>query len=201
MSHYSYLPGGVTQVADADGSRANVWVHDARGRLTGMIDAAGNRQSIGWDRWGNRVMITDRDGGRTINQYDERGRLSVRVAETGARFDYDYDDADRVVRVRADDGSGAAVTAYEYAGADRNPRMITDPEGGITRLDWQDGLLVGVVDPVGVRVRLGYDEHGELTSVTNAVGDTARLERDGAGRITASITPSGRRTQIGRAHV
>ena len=196
VSHYSYLPGGVTQVADADGSRANVWVHDARGRLTGMIDAAGNRQSIGWDRWGNRVMITGRDGGRTINQYDERGRLSVRVEETGARLSYDYDDADRVVRVRADDGSGAAaVTAYEYAGADRNPRMITDPEGGVTRLDWEDGLLVGVVDPVGVRVRLGYDEHGELTSVTNAVGDTARLERDGAGRITASITPSGRRTQ------
>lgn len=196
VSHYSYLPGGVTQVADADGSRANVWVHDARGRLTGMIDAAGQRQSISWDRWGNRVMITGRDGGRTINQYDERGRLSVRVEETGARLSYDYDDADRVVRVRADDGSGAAaVTAYEYAGADRNPRMITDPEGGVTRLDWEDGLLVGVVDPVGVRVRLGYDEHGELTSVTNAVGDTARLERDGAGRITASITPSGRRTQ------
>ena len=196
VSHYSYLPGGVTQVADADGSRANVWVHDARGRLTGMIDAAGNRQSIGWDRWGNRVMVTGRDGGRTINQYDGRGRLSMRVEETGARLSYDYDDADRVVRVRADDGSGAAaVTAYEYAGADRNPRVITDPEGGVTRLDWQDGLLVGAVDPVGVRVRLGYDEHGELTSVTNAVGDTARLERDGAGRITASITPSGRRTQ------
>ena len=85
VSHYSYLPGGVTQVADADGSRANVWVHDARGRLTGMIDAAGNRQSIGWDRWGNRVMITGRDGGRTINQYDERGRLVTELAPTGVR--------------------------------------------------------------------------------------------------------------------
>jgi len=85
------------------------------GRLTGMIDAAGNRQSIGWDRWGNRVMITGRDGGRTINQYDGRGRLSMRVEETGARLSYDYDDAERVQGVRQVAESLGVSDAYAVA--------------------------------------------------------------------------------------
>ena len=209
VSHYSYLPGGVTQVADADGSRANVWVHDARGRLTGMIDAAGNRQSIGWDRWGNRVMITGRDGGRTINQYDGRGRLVAELAPTGVRTTSAWDELDRLVEVHVtpapsegEDGDAGAqadpesVVRYGYRGADRNPSTITDPEGAITRLNWEGGLLTRLEDPTGVIVRLSYDEHGELTSITNAVGDTARLERDGAGRVVAAATPLGHRTRF-----
>ncbi|SYZ34670.1 Rhs_assc_core: RHS repeat-associated core domain, partial [Propionibacterium australiense] len=211
VSHYSYLPGGVTQVADADGSRANTWVHDRKGRLVGMIDADGNRQSIGWDRWGNRVQVTGRDGRATICRYDGRGRLATRVEETGARSDYEYDDADRVVRVSVttsdnqggpagdtgdDDQAGPAVTTYEYSGSDRNPSVVTDPGGGVSRLVWDRNLLVGVTDPAGVRVRLGYDEHGDLVSSTNAAGDTARLVRDGAGRVTAAVTPLGYRTEF-----
>ncbi|SYZ33654.1 Cell wall-associated polypeptide CWBP200 [Propionibacterium australiense] len=210
VSHYSYLPGGVTQVADADGGRANTWVHDRKGRLVGMVDADGYRQSIGWDRWGNRVLVTGRDGRATICRYDERGRLATRVEETGARSDYEYDGLDRVVRVSVttgdgqggpagttggDEQAGLAVTTYEYSGSDRNPSTITDPEGGVSYLTWDRNLLVGVVDPTGVPVRLGYDEHGDLVSSTNAAGDTARLVRDDAGRVVAAVTPLGYRTE------
>ena len=38
------------------------------------------------------------------------------------------------------------------------------------------------------------DLHGDLVSSTNAAGDTARLERDGAGRVVAAVTPLGNRT-------
>lgn len=61
-TRYSYLPGRVTQVADADGERSNVWTYDRRGRLIGVVDAHGKRQSAAWDRWGNQVVATDRDG-------------------------------------------------------------------------------------------------------------------------------------------
>ncbi|AYW77664.1 hypothetical protein EGX94_05860 [Propionibacterium acidifaciens] len=72
--------------------------------------------------------------------------------------------------------------------------MITDPCGGVSRLVWDRGLLVGVVDPAGVAVRLGYDGHGDLVSSTDGDGNAARLERDGAGRVVAAVTPLGHRT-------
>ncbi len=50
--------------------------------------------------------------------------------------------------------------------------------GGRTELRWQHGLLVRVVDPTGVTLDLDHDAAGELVAVTNAVGDTARIERD-----------------------
>ncbi|WP_170175750.1 DUF6531 domain-containing protein [Propionibacterium australiense] len=211
VSHYSYLPGNVTQVADADGGRANTWIHDRKGRLVGMIDADGNRQNIGWDRWGNRVQVTGRDGRATICRYDERGRLATRVEETGARSDYEYDGLDRVVRVSVttsnnqggpagdtgdDDQAGLAVTTYEYQGADRNPSTITDPEGGVTRLSWNQNLLTQVTDPTGVRIGFGYDEHGDLVSVMNAEGDMARLVRDGTGRVIGTVDPCGSETEF-----
>ena len=223
LSHYTYLPGGVTQVADEDGSRANTWIHDQRGRLVGMVDTDGNRQSIGWDQWGNRVQITGRDGQTTVYRYDARSRLITRQEASGARTDYEWDGLDRVVQVTVTDTtssadadgsngntsgragsavatggesqSGRAVTSYEYEGAGRNPSTVTDPEGGVTRLVWDQNLLTEVVDPAGVRVRLGYDGHGDLVSTTNAAGDTARLARDETGRVVAAITPLGHRTE------
>ena len=197
VSHYTYLPGGVTQVADEDGGRANTWIYDRWGRLVGMVDADGARQSVIWDRWGNKVMVTARDKQRTINQYDQRSRLTMRVEPTGARTTYDYDQADRVVRVTVAPEPDAApsVTTFAYQGADRNPTTITDPCGGLTHLEWDHGLLVRVVDPVGVSLDLTYDHRGDLIATTNADGATARLERDARGQITAATTPLGHRTQ------
>lgn len=194
VSCYSYLPGNVTQVADADGGRANTWVHDRRGRLVGMIDADGSRQSIGWDRWGNRVQVTGRDGAVTVFGYDHRGRLTDHLVETGARLSYEYDDADRVIAVhRIDEEPADVVLSYE--GSARNPSTVTDAEGGVTSLTWERNLLVRASDPTGVTVDLGYDEYGDLVSVTNAAGDTARLLRDAAGRVVAAVTPLGHRTE------
>ena len=244
LSHYTYLPGNITQVADGDGGRANTWIHDQTGRLVGMVDTDGNRQSIGWDQWGNRVQITGRDGRTTVYRYDTRGRLITRQEASGARTDYEWDGLDRVVRVTVTDTttstgkgggaaagasdttsgagdrsggsgntssggvragsaaatggesqSGRAVTSYGYEGAGRNPSTVTDPEGGVSRLVWDQNLLTEVVDPAGVRVRLGYDGHGDLVSAMNADGDTARLVRDGAGRVVAAVTPLGHRTE------
>ena len=156
-----------------------------------MVDADGARQSVIWDRWGNKVMVTARDKQRTINQYDQRSRLTMRVEPTGARTTYDYDQADRVVRVTVAPEPDAApsVTTFAYQGADRNPTTITDPCGGLTHLEWDHGLLVRVVDPVGVSLDLTYDHRGDLIATTNADGATARLERDARGRITAATTP------------
>ena len=191
VSRFVYLPGRVTAVSDEDGSRSNTWIADEHGRLVGVVDSEERRQSMSYDAAGNLVMVTERDGSTTVNEYDERGRRVRTVTPTGAELTWGYDDLDRVTMLVSEAG---AVTEFGYEGEERNPATILDPEGGLTRLRWEDGLLREVVDPVGVVVRFDYDEYGDLAATIDAEGNAARLERDEAGRVIAAVTPLGHRT-------
>lgn len=195
LTHFSYLTNRVTVVADADGSRSNTWLHDTRGRVVGIVDGEGHRQSTAYDVRGNAVMVTERDGSVTLAEFDARGHCTTRVLTSGARHEYTHDAADRVVEVTVEQAGQRATTRYEYAGDDRNPSVATDPSGGVTRFTWAQGLLAEVVDPTGVTVRFEHDAFGDLVATTDALGHTARLERDAAGRVTAAITPLGHRTE------
>ncbi|BAK34420.1 hypothetical protein MLP_14060 [Microlunatus phosphovorus NM-1] len=190
-TRFVYLPGRVTVVSDEDGSRSNTWIADDRGRLIGVVDADERRQSTSYDRYGNPVLLTERDGSTTVHEYDARGRRIRTVTPSGADLTWGYDDLDRVITVVTESG---AVTEFGYQGEQRNPSTVIDPEGGITRLRWESGLLREVIDPTEVVLRYDYDERGDLVATTDADGNCARLERDAVGRVTAAITPSGRRT-------
>lgn len=189
---FAYLPGRVTVVSDPDGSRSDTYIADAKGRLVGVIDSDDQRQSMSYDAHGNLVSATERDRSITVHAYDERGRKIRTVTPSGGDFTYGYDEQDRVTTVVTDAG---AVVAYEYVGDDRDPSVVIDPVGGRTEMTWEAGRLRRVVDPTGVRVDLAYDSFGELVATTNALGATARIERDGAGRPTAAISPTGARTE------
>ncbi|WP_144711368.1 DUF6531 domain-containing protein [Curtobacterium pusillum] len=189
---FAYLPGRVTVVSDPDGSRSDTYIADAKGRLVGVVDSDDQRQSMSYDAHGNLVSVTERDRSVTVHAYDERGRKTRTVTPSGGDFTYGYDEQDRVTTVVTDAG---AVVAYEYVGDDRDPSVVIDPVGGRTELTWDAGLLRRVVDPTGVSIDLEYDAFGELIATTNALGDTARIERDGAGRPIAAVSPTGARTE------
>ncbi|WZH36376.1 MAG: DUF6531 domain-containing protein [Microbacterium enclense] len=188
-TRFTYLSGRVTEVADADGANANTWIADRKGRLVGVIDTDGNRQSMAYDASGNLVSVTDREGRVTVHAYDARGRKTRTVTPDGADITYGYDEQDRVTTVVT---AGGGIVQYDYANdLERNPSRVTDPGGGVTELDWADGLLRRVEDPEGVVVRFDYDAHGELVATRNADGAVARMVRDGSGRVTQAITPLG----------
>nr|WP_237399477.1 DUF6531 domain-containing protein [Rathayibacter iranicus] len=193
-TRFAYLPGRITVASDEDGSRGNSWISDSRGRLVGVLDPTGRRQSMSVDRHGNLLSAIERDGATTAHAYDARGRRIRTITPSGADVTVGWDQHDRVTAVVAESG---AVTTYEYAReSDRNPSLVVDPEGGHTILTWFDGLLTEIVDPVGVRLRFSYDQYGDLIATTDADGASARLERDDAGRVVAAITPSGALTQF-----
>ncbi|HHU39598.1 MAG TPA: type IV secretion protein Rhs [Propionibacterium sp.] len=194
VTRFSYLPGRVTVVADPDGERSNTWLHDDKGRLVGVVDAHDQRQSMAYDGHGQLVMATGRDGSVTLAEFDDRGRRTTQVLPSGARVDTTFDEADRPVEVVVDNDGDQAVTRYSYDGANRNPSRMVDAEGGVTRFVWDGNLLTSITDPTGVTVTHTYDAHGDLVATTDAEGHSARLERDGAGRVTAAVTPSGHRT-------
>ena len=189
-TRFAYLPGSVTVTSDDAGGPANTYIHDA-GRLLAVVDGDDRQMRMHYDAWGNPVVTTERGGAVTIQEWDERARVVRRVLPTGAELAFAYDDADRLVEVAA---SGGAVTTLRYEGDERNPAEIADPEGGVTRLRVEGGLLREIVDADGVAVRFEFDAAGNLLAAIDAEGNAVRLERDGAGRALAAVTPLGRRT-------
>ena len=158
-----------------------------------MVDGHGRRLSRTYDEWGNPVTVTERNGAVSTAAWNRRGHPVRRILPDGVRVDYRYDDVGRVLDVHVSTG---ATVSYRYAGAERTPVEIVDAEGGVTRLEVHDGLVHRVIDPDGVTVAYSFDADGALRSATDALGNTARIERDAAGRVTAAITPLGRRTEF-----
>ena len=221
---YLYLDGGVTEVADEDGSQANVWISDDSGRLTAIIDADGGRTSFGYDRFSNRIRGIDRDGSRTTRISDSRGRITRDVTPEGQDTRYAYDEYDRVTAVsisafetdpkkryeatqarrnaadaEADTGEVTPISTitYEYANAwDHNPSRVVDALGGVTELNWEGGLLTSLTGPEGVSMTLNYDEFGNLTSFADQEGNTTSFTYTAAGHLAQVTTPLGLTTSF-----
>jgi RHS repeat-associated protein len=195
-SRLRYLPGRVTLVDDDAGGPTNAFVHDDRGRLVGVIDGHGTEMAKAYDRWGNPTAVTERDGTVTRQEWDDRERLVRRVGPDGVPAAFAWDEHDRLVEVAVGEGGDAAVTRYRYQGRERIPVEIVDPEGGVTRLAAEGGLLRAATDPDGVEIRFAYDARGNVVAATDGLGNTATVERDGAGRPVATVSPGGLRTAL-----
>lgn len=186
---FAYLRGRVTSVSDDDGTRANTWVSDAKGRVVGVIDADGNRQSMAYDRHGNLVPVTERDGQTTVHAVDDRGRRTRTVTAEGADVVYGYDEHDRVTTVVTASG-GTVEYAYASEG-DRNPCRVTDPGGVVTELSWEEGVLTRVTDPLGATTRYEYGPHGELVTTIDPLGRAVTKQFDDLGNVSAVTLPDG----------
>lgn len=191
---YAYMRGRVTSVSNHDGSNANTWIADRKGRVVGIVDAAGKRQSMAYDPHGNLVSVTERDGQVTVHKFNDRGLRLRTVTPEGGDITYAYDEHDRLTTVV--DISGG-VAEYRYPNeTDRNPSILIDPCDGRTEMVWDDGLLTRTIDPEGVTIDFMYDDSGDLVGITNAAGDTSHLVRDQAGRVVEAVSPGGARTRF-----
>ncbi|MDO4258825.1 MAG: DUF6531 domain-containing protein [Actinomycetaceae bacterium] len=206
-SVYTYLPGGVTEVADDDRTRPNVWVSDTYGRLTAVVDTDGQRQTMSYDRWGNQILFKSRAGGLTAREFDDRGRPTAAIDPARLRTNWQWDDSDRLISLTltipeggqdarsAAKNARVATTLLEYEGDNRDPSVITDPLGARTELQWRNGQLVQIRDGAGVVTRFEYDSHGNLVGIIDAAGNKTQGHYDAAGRVIATISPSGRTTR------
>lgn len=192
-SRMRYLPGHVTIVDDEDGGPVNTYFQDEHGRLIRVVDGHGAELTKAYDEWGNPTAITDRNGAVTLREWDERARVVRQTQPSGAVFSFSYDQSDRLLEVAVSNG---ASTRFRYEGTERTPIEVIGPEGGVVRMEVAGGLVRRIVDPDGVEVSFGFDTDGNITSVTDAYGNTAVLERDAAGQVTAAVSPAGRRTEL-----
>ena len=153
-----------------------------------MIDALGNRTDYVLDARGRRAAVMDADGHTTHFEYDVAGRRTATVFPDDTPGD-DTDNPrvttayDPVGRKVAETDEVGQTMRYVYDAAGQLVEVIEpDPDTGQTPLPSESG---------GVRTTYGYDEQGNKTTQTDALGRITTWSYDQLGRPIARTLPLG----------
>ncbi len=152
--------------ADNSIGSVNAYNSEKGGRLESVMDPNGRLTAYGFDAKGQRVSVTN-GFGSALEQvvtygYDAQGRQEYATNNAGLVTKTVYDDYGRVTQTIQDPfgtygAPVASITVYDPFGHVIERREPVKTEAGVTEYS-----ITG----------FGYDVHGRLTSVTNAV-DTA----------------------------
>lgn len=206
---YTYTPSLTTIIADAGtGENENLWVSDSKGRLVSITATDGTRMSMSYDRFSNRISITERDGSRLVRTSDARGHIKRERTPEGADYTYTWDEQDRLLSVSVRDARDVKnlsdpmpVNSYHYEEstlvANPNPVAVLDGAGEATTWEYSpEGDILKITDPTGVFTAFEYDEHHDIVAMLNPAGEAIRFTRDAAGQVTSVSNPLGATTTL-----
>jgi RHS repeat-associated protein len=185
------------------------WQFDSTGRLESQTDRNGNVITFSRDTLGRIVRIELFRGGALSINYTDAGIASI-TDSIGRQVRYSYDSLGRLETVT--DPSGG-ITRYTY---DSNHRMLTltDPrgitflmneydsngrlarqtqaDGGVWTFDYtSSGSFVSqttVTNPLGEPTTYRFNTAGYQVSETDALGQTASLQRQAGTNLVLSAT-------------
>ncbi|MCX4783121.1 putative T7SS-secreted protein [Streptomyces sp. NBC_01264] len=143
---------------------------------------------------GNLIAVTKPSGATTAFVYDDRRRVTAWIDSNGSRYDYVYDDLDRVVAEGGE--AGHIQIALSYGEPDprtgHHTTTVTTPDGNTTRHLFGPGRKVlAVTDPLGHSTHFTYDPRGNLLTRTDPLGLTTVFSYDEEGRVIRAIRPDG----------
>lgn len=206
---YTYTPSLTTIIADAGtGENENLWVSDSKGRLVSITATDGTRMSMSYDRFSNRISITERDGSRLVRTSDARGHIKRERTPEGADYTYAWDEQDRLLSVSVRDARDVKnlsdpmpVNSYHYEEStlvvNPNPVAVLDGAGKATTWEYSpEGDILKITDPTGVFTAFEYDEHHDIVAMLNPAGEAIRFTRDAAGQVTSVSNPLGATTTL-----
>ncbi|MFE1955468.1 putative T7SS-secreted protein [Streptomyces sp. NPDC059524] len=143
---------------------------------------------------GNLTRVIKPSGAVTAFEYDERRRVTAWIDSNNSRYDYVYDDRDRVVSEGGEAGHVQITLAYTDPDPEsgRTTTTVTTAEGHATRHVFGPGCrLVELTDPLGHTTRYSYDERGRQRTRTDPLGLTTHFTYDEEGRLVAATRPDG----------
>ncbi|WP_394816803.1 putative T7SS-secreted protein [Streptomyces lonegramiae] len=209
----------LTEISDRNGHRLT-FTHDTDGTPTGIVHDGGYHLTFATEggritalRLGETELVrygyTDGDltevtgsSGLPLRfEYDTHHRVIAWVDTNDRRYEYVYDDHDRVVSQGGTEGHVALCIDYDGADPDTGHRVtaVRTPDGDTTRYLVDDRCrIVAVTDPLGNTVRTRADRHGRPLAHTDALGHTTRYAYDGAGRLARLTTPDGHTRSFAR---
>jgi RHS repeat-associated protein len=140
---------------------------------------------------GRLARIDDIETGPVQFGYDSFGRVVTRMWADGSRERYEYDDATHTYRHI--DSTGGISTIHRSE--DKKREEIIDPLGNKTIVRFNDyGLPVSVTGPTGLTTKFFYDLLGRQTSITSPQGGVTLFTYADSTNLIKSITrPDGTR--------
>ncbi|WP_299589288.1 RHS repeat domain-containing protein, partial [uncultured Microbulbifer sp.] len=208
QARYDYdTQGNLTDTTDALGNSARS-EYNAAGQLTASVDASGVRTELTYDPQGRELTRTQDVGGLNLTTTQRYGhRYEETVDASGSATRTEYDKNGRVSRVIVDassDGSGLnLLTQYHYDG---QGNVLQVQEGSLSggidgsarikrttaySYDELGRVLSETLDPNGLAIttRYEYDQAGNRTAMTNALGHSTYFIYDELGRERFVLTP------------
>jgi RHS repeat-associated protein len=188
-------PGGAAQnqlkkITHADGSGTS-FEYDAAGRMTVVVDEAGNRSQRQYDAAGRLVKTIDAQGYETLFAYDAAGNQVSMTDANGHTTSYEYDELNRREANVFHDGTSTAVAYASGCGADRKVAE-TDQAGNTTNFGYDAlGRLIRVTDALGGVTRYAYDQVGNRISQTDPNNHVTSFTYDNLGRMVRRTLPMG----------
>ncbi|MFJ9328102.1 putative T7SS-secreted protein [Streptomyces sp. NPDC101230] len=143
---------------------------------------------------GNLTTVAKPSGATLTFTYDDHRRITAWIDSNRRRYDYAYDDRDRIIAEGGEHGHLQVVIDYSEPDPATGHRVttLTNAQGHTTRY-LIDGhcRVVASTDPLGHTTRFAYDTHGNLVSRTDPLGRTTSFVHNSEGRLTTVVRPDG----------
>jgi RHS repeat-associated protein len=167
---------------------------DDLGRLTQILDPAGNPLTYTYDAAGDLVTFTNQVGLGSSYTYlaDPAHYLAEMSEECGCGAPFirtEYDPSGRLINT-TDALGHAAPQSYDLA---NNTEIVADREGHETTLVFDDrGNILSQTDPLGATTTVTYDAADNQTSITDPRNHTTTNTFDARGNLITSTDPFNR---------
>ncbi len=148
---------------------------------------------------GDLTTVTKPSGATLTFIYDDRGRITAWIDSNNHRYDYTYDNNDRVIAQGGEGGHLQMTLAYSDPDTATGHRTtsLTTARGHTTRyLVGRGSRILSTTDPLGRTTRFTHDARGRLLTLTDPLGRATTHQYDGEGRQTAVLHPDGSEERI-----
>jgi len=189
-----YGPDGLLEsVVDATGLAALAFTYEPSGLLASVADASGRAVQFGHVA-GDLTSVTDVLGGVHSYSYDANHRLVSKTDKRGGTTYELYDGDGRWIGSQEPDGTGRSAS-YDFL----NHRAVHhDKTGALTIYEYNErGNPTAITDALGNRRSIEWDGEYNKLSETDARGNVTRMTYDSSGNVLARTDASGATTTYG----
>lgn len=198
----SFTFRNLTRVDYPDGSQ-EMFAYDDRGNVIERVDSNGASRTYEYGERGQVTEITNSAGGTVTHTYNEDGTAATTTTSGSGTIRFSYDEMRRAVAVEmasdGEAGSDAASGGTVHVEYDRLDRVvsITDANGTTAYGYNEDGNLVSITDPFGCAMLHDYDTMGRLSRLTNRRGMMTTYLYDEMGRLASIVDANGNAMTFG----
>ena len=187
MSYTDKENGGMLVTATDTEKAVTTYETDAACRIIKTTNPDGSSISHTYDVKGNLVSVFDEQGNAVSYTYDEKNRNTGISSSTGLNIAYTYNEKDEISALS--DGSETTYMSYDESGNIINVRK-TDKQVSYTYDD--KGRLTSMTRDGKGTEKFNYNDDRFLVStITNELGNSVKLDYDQRGNIIRRTTPEG----------